>query len=197
MTNSDLNWRMKTISAFHTTLTWWGRFLEWASGEWILTRLRRGNGGDVILLRSILIALLIYIPAKFLLEDPKPNITWFGAVFAGTYAALYARFSQQWQYMASLYNSIKTAEVRTAKEDRNENLRDKIAQWKAGFIEDAETLHLAMKPAIASIICIWGKDDRVKHWFDTYTIGNRQRLDLILNGAAATCEREGKKWRTA
>lgn len=183
--------------ASNTALTWWGRIIEWASAEVILTRLRRGNGGDVILIRSLLIALLIYVPAQWLLDQPKPDVTWYGAMFAATYAALYARFSQQWHYMANLYNSIKTAEVRTADHEPNEKLNDKLAQWKAGFIEDADTLHLAMKPSIAAVICVWGDDEHVRHWFEMYTIGRCQRLDRILKGAAATCAREEQRWRIA
>jgi hypothetical protein len=182
----------------HMAMTCWGRVLEFASGEFLLTRLRRGNGGDVIVVRSLIIAGLIYVSLKlYVVTGPGLDITWFGTIFAAAYVALYARFSQQWHYMANLYNSIKTAEVRTAGNDSNESLADRLAQWKAGYVEDADTLHLALKPAISSVICAWGSDERVRHWFETYTTGGRARWDRVLEGARATCAREEKRWPIA
>jgi hypothetical protein len=37
-----------------------------------------------------------------------------------------------------------------------------LAEWKAGFIEDAQDLHLALKPLFASVIRAWGSEAEVK-----------------------------------
>jgi hypothetical protein len=57
----------------------------------------------------------------------------------------YARFSSQWSYLAGVYNQIKAAECRTGFQETV------LAQWKAGFIEDAADLHLLRKAMFASI----------------------------------------------
>ena len=189
---SQLHSRIAELS--DRALTRWGRIVEWLSFEVILTRLRRANGGEVILVRSILISIVIFGPLC-ILTDINPSVAVYGAILAAIYAALYARFSQQWHYLANLYNCIKTAEVRTASQEPKPEIRNRLAQWKAGFIEDADTLHLSNKPMIASIIKAWSEDERVAHWFGVYTIGGNERLARILREAHATCEREATKWR--
>jgi hypothetical protein len=106
------------------------------------------------------------------------------SVFAGTYAAFYARFASQWGYLADLYNQIKSKQIDIALQgDCNhlQALRDEVvynptrepetffcnaayllAQWKVGFIEDAAALHLADKKLFSSVISNWKSDDVVK-----------------------------------
>ena len=102
------------------------------------------------------------------------------AAFAGSYTALYARFASQWEYLADLYNQIKAKQIDVAVSDVRDELhalRQKVienpnqppddhfcnaayllAQWKAGFIEDAEKLHLAEKPPFAAVVSNWKSD---------------------------------------
>ena len=87
--------------------------LEWASLECLLTRTRYPNGGVVIFIRAVWIALFIYLMAISLNQLINPDrlaefsfyefrklaaekLPWFGAVFAAAYAAIYARFASQW-----------------------------------------------------------------------------------------------------
>jgi hypothetical protein len=63
--------------------------------------------------------------------------------------------------LADVYNKIKETEVKEAsnilkKESMNANA---MHSWKAGFIEDAQDLHLATKSSFATIIYYWTKDD--------------------------------------
>lgn len=106
------------------------------------------------------------------------------SVFAGTYAAFYARFASQWGYLADLYNQIKSKQIDVALQRKCvelQALRDEVvqnparepetffcnsayllAQWKVGFIEDAAALHLSEKPLFAAVISNWKSDDVVK-----------------------------------
>lgn len=164
-------------------MTLGSRLVSFLSGEWILSH-GRPNGGDVVILRTlwvgtILIAALAVIQAT---EAPSTSIcgvahtVWTKAlvmlrstqgpvVYGAVYVALYARFTSQWTYMANLYNQIKQAEI-TAQEP----LRKKIlAQWKAGYIEDAYTTHMATKPMVAGVIRAWYLDPDVKDAFIEHT----------------------------
>jgi hypothetical protein len=106
-------------------------------------------------------------------------------IFGATYAALYARFASQWGYIANLYNQIKQAEVEAAGSAGPATAATStsavtasptpseaaliLAQWKAGFIEDALAVHMAAKPSIAGVIGAWFKDKYVKDAFMSYT----------------------------
>ena len=79
------------------------------------------------------------------------------------YAALYSRFASQWTYLAGVYNQIKMAESRTDRDPR------KIAEWKAGFIVDAEELHLVRKPLFAEVVRAWRKDAAVEDAYQART----------------------------
>ena len=107
-------------------------------------------------------------------------------VFGGTYAALYTRFSSQWQYLADLYNQIKAQEISFAiacmegslKAAATNDINDSVgkvpqpslslqpdqllAEWKKGFIEDAFALHLAKKPIFCSVVANWARQPDVK-----------------------------------
>ena len=102
---------------------------------------------------------------------------WFTAVFAGVYAALYARFSSQWSYLAGVYNQIKASECRGIS---NGDQRHALAQWRAAFIEDAEELHLATKPVFAAIIQTWAKKTDVEEAFARDVPDGRTRLHALV-----------------
>jgi hypothetical protein len=112
----------------------------------------------------------------------------FGALFAAVYAGLYARFSSQWSYLANVYNQIKAAESRGGCD------ASRLAEWKAGFIEDAQDLHLALKPLFASVIRAWGSEAEVKGSFETYAPGGALRLAKLMSRVELAWERAGKDW---
>jgi hypothetical protein len=111
------------------------------------------------------------------------------AAFGGAYTALYSRFASQWQYLADLYNQIKSKEIDVATGlecERLEGLRESItrepvgaphdsgcnaaallAEWKIGFLADAVTLHLSHKEPFASVVAGW-KDDAVVKALDPH-----------------------------
>lgn len=183
----------------------WSWVVSIASAEWPLTKLKRANGGDVIAFRALWVATGLYtisLLAKFgidhngfhcldmshLVGEMRNTLPWLGAAFGAAYAAFYARFASQWHYLASLYNEIKQTEARAAK-DADETTREKLAEWKAGFIEDAEDLHLATKPMFSSVIRVWGGDSLVQQKFESNTLGGRDRLDELIDRAKKVCER--------
>lgn len=160
------------------------------SSEWLLTKLDISNGGVVIIIRAVLSSLILFTlilglrnlldPTKsftFSLSDLRIQIIqlmpWYGVIFGAIYTALYARFASQWSYLANLYNSIKQAEA----ENGNAVI---IAEWKAGFIEDAENLHLAYKSSFVSIVKVWGEDEKVKNSYILHTPGNKKRYDKLM-----------------
>jgi hypothetical protein len=101
------------------------------------------------------------------------TIPWFGAILAAAYAALYARFSAQWSYLADVYNQIKAAECAGGKPDA-------LAEWKAAFMEDAAELHLDNKPVFATVIQVWGKEPGVKEAFVKYGQGGEKRFAGLM-----------------
>ena len=117
------------------------------------------------------------------------HITWFGAIFAGVYALLYARFSSQWTYLAGVYNQIKSAELRKDTDDAA------LAEWKAGFIEDCQDLHLLRKPMFASIVHAWLNSGElglpVRDCFKSYTPGGADRLLAIQDQVTLVVTRSG------
>ncbi len=165
----------------------------------------RANGGDVILLRSLLTMLWLYALAlglrnlfdhsrvwtpswAALLAEISATIQWAGGIFAAVYAALYARFASQWTYLSNVYNQIKATECR-------ENLaEERLAQWKAGFIEDAEELHLAYKALFASVIHAWGREPAVKHEFENNVPGGGPRFDALMTTIDIVWQRTADKY---
>ena len=137
------------------------RVFSLVTGEWLLrSPLWFPNGGGIILVRSLLVSFWIYglaiyarhiLDGNALLTSIRDTIPWLGAILAAVYAAFYARFSSQWTYLAGLYNQIKETEIGM---DEGSS-RAALETWKAGFIEDAEELHLATKPIFATIIREW------------------------------------------
>lgn len=172
--------------------------IEFASGEYLLRRRDVSNGGTVVLLRAlhstisiVAIGLLcknIFDPGRTLqfswaeLSAQLSGIPpWFGTVFAATYAALYSRFASQWTYLAGVYNQIKSAECRTDSEALV------IAEWKAGFIEDASDLHLLRKKMFAAVVMAWGSRPEVENAFCAFSDGGKSRFDKLLTQAKTAC----------
>jgi hypothetical protein len=172
----------------------WQAIVEVLSAEFLLTKFKHPNGGATILLRALISAIVLYGVALILKNaiDPartwRPNfrearseilatLPWFGAIFAAVYAALYARFAAQWSYLAGLYNQIKQTE---ASGSASPVSTEAIAQWKAGFIEDAEELHLAGKLLFAWVIRVWAEDHTVREAYEKHTIHGHERLERLL-----------------
>src|SRR5688500_13154788 len=92
------------------------RALDVISGEWVLNS--RPNGGGAIVRRALWITFLGYsvaVALRCLLQTGfstefdwmllrttiAETIPWAGAILGGSYAALYARFASQWQYLGT------------------------------------------------------------------------------------------------
>ncbi|HEY4320120.1 MAG TPA: hypothetical protein VGM77_02990 [Gemmatimonadales bacterium] len=185
----------------------WHRCVHVLSGEWMLTfKSRRPNGGSVILARSLWCAGIVYGLILIFrdLIDPslswRPSVLaarqqlletlpWFGAIFAACYASLYSRFSAQWTYLAALYNQIVATQIGVAGSGKA-GVTEMLVHWKAGFIEDADDLHLATKPVFANAIRLWLEDEAITTWFADHTVGGKERLDAIREAA----DRYTKLW---
>jgi hypothetical protein len=168
----------------------WGTVVDGLTGEWMLTRKGMPNGGSIIAARSAFGGTLVYLGALTLrcLIDPGPpcgvsnfqahiveTLPWLGAIWAGFYTALYTRYSSQWSYLADLYNQIKSTECQTI------DNKDALAQWKAGFIEDAENLHLVTKSVFASVVKAWLQDDPVRASYIADVENGTQRFEDLRN----------------
>jgi hypothetical protein len=164
---------------------------------------RRANSGAVILARSLLITALFYLPTLGVWEYCAPDVRlafdvvalkvgirdtlpWAGAIFGAVYALLYSKFASQWTYLASLYNQIKAMEVSAACAPTSAQALAVIVSAKAGFIEDADELHLAPKSMYAAIIRVWAAEEAVKKEFETYAPGGRVRLEDIVQAVNLT-----------
>ena len=161
------------------------------SAEFLLTKYQQCNGGAVILMRSVIVAAwvtallcLVYgfesghvgnlINLDFLRRHLFSGLKIFGTILAFVYVALYARFSAQWRYLADVYNKIKESQMKTGIESKAI-----LAQWKAGFIEDADELHLATKKIFMSILYHWLNEDDVREEFIKNTpCGSAHYLNL-------------------
>ncbi|OWV00691.1 hypothetical protein B7994_06470 [Fibrobacter sp. UWR2] len=104
-------------------------------------------------------------------------------IYAAVYTSYYARFVSQWTYISNLYNQIKNAEISmcigcdgktpctpdVSVVNCNRCAALKLNGWKAGFIEDAETLHMVTKPLFAGVIYSWlTKNDEVAKIYKTH-----------------------------
>jgi hypothetical protein len=116
------------------------------------------------------------------------TLPWFGAFFTGVYVALYSRFSSQWTYLAGLYNQIMAVLARPESDPRV------MAGWKAGFIEDADDLHLALKPMYAVIIKKLAEEEDVVKDFEDDAPGGKQRLQELLVDVNRVCKEVADRW---
>jgi hypothetical protein len=170
----------------------WHRIFALVSGEFLLDR--KDNGGSVIFSRSVLTSVLAYaftivvrqlfapgVAPHFSVDEMRgaayDTLPWFGAIFAGVYASFYARFASQWNYLAGLYNQIKATEAQLLATADPERAALAFAEWKAGFIEDADTLHLSGKALFAPIISAWIEDPLVQY---TLRHGSKRGTELLL-----------------
>lgn len=188
----------------------WKTFTHYFSGEWLL-KLSGANGGGVILSRSLLVAFQLTAVTLILRNLIDPELTqccssfefakqiieiapWFAAAVGAVYAALYARFSAQWSYLASVYNQIKQSEVELyGAGPVNDEALSRLAEWKAGYIEDAHTLHLHAKESVAATIHFWGMDKLVETAFINTVTGGQARFKHVV--AAASAAYSKGKWR--
>jgi hypothetical protein len=200
--DSDSKW-LRILFApvrFVGRCVWWvcAAVTHVVSGEFIL---RSGfpNGGTMILVRSAWVAGMLYgvalllhsgsyaewtwefwtwprhIDLGRLKHEIADHVPWLGAIFAGVYVALYARFSSQWDYLAGVYNQIKDAQV-----SQHPETNDRMQEWKAGFVEDAEDLHLAAKPMFRMTVWCWLQEPEVERKYDLYTAGGMKRRKRLV-----------------
>src|SRR5687768_7809274 len=146
------------------------RAVRFTSGEWMLDwPRRRANGGGLILGRALWATTIVYLLLLIAHESIGPphttaislagvrravleSASWYALVFGGVFATLTTRYASQWRYLAELYNQIKAAEVGAPETTES---RSRLIEWKAGFVEDAQVLHLVTKPIFASVIAAW------------------------------------------
>ncbi|MBU9154298.1 hypothetical protein KTD28_06715 [Burkholderia gladioli] len=182
----------------------WGFIVGLISGEWVVTRCLKTNGGDAILFRTCWVTLLVAVAVVGIRlhwvhapNGDKIAVTrhlldvggWLSAVFGGVYLALYARFSSQWTYLASLYNQIKQTEATAGVNSAV------LASWKAGFIEDAENLHLACKSSFAPVIKAWGTDAAVASAFVSYAPGSASRWKKLQTRVKAAVDKTAERYK--
>lgn len=203
---------LKTAGSYNGLVPdkWWiqfiSAFVSQLSAEFILNRLP--NGGTVILLRSLWTGGLLNLFALMLLNllDPRlswqpsfkqfetqivSTLPWTGAILGAVYASLYARFASQWSYLAGVYNQIKAAECASSCNGRA------LAEWKAGFMEDAEDLHLARKPVFASIIHAWAKQSEVMECYLKHVPGGERRFEVLVASVLEITARTARKYQQA
>lgn len=148
----------------------------------------RANGGSIVLARSLCVSFSLTIITLVLWNWIDPDRTqifsldqlredllelapWTAAAFGAIYAAFYTRFASQWSYLASLYNQIKQAELEFKTAKCSDNTRNfdvaetTLAEWKAGYIEDAYEMHLSGKANVKGIIGHWSKEPKIKEAF--------------------------------
>ncbi len=166
------------------------------------------NGGKAVLVRSCLITLWLYVLAISLKSRVEPGATWqfdlnalralvsdtipwIGAIFAGVYVALYSRFASQWSYLANLYNQILQAAVQSPPDGISSEQVYRL--WQAGFIEDAEELHLARKPMFASVISSMLAKRETREKFVEHAPGGEMRLTKLEGQIREALESSIKK----
>ena len=181
------------------------RFLDFLAGEWMLG-IFKSNGGAVVALRALWTTAIFAIIAVIAVSafDPERigpatvngtlEVLWTVSssvvIFLGaSYVALYARFVSQWGYLAGLYNMIKQTEATTTPENKI------IAEWKAGYLEDAENLHLAAKNSLAPVLYAWVRDPAVIRAYIKNTPGGANRLRRLRHLACHAYEEEAAKWK--
>lgn len=180
----------------------WMSFVDFASFEWFMSP-RLPNGGAAVLARTlscISMEFLALTIALWNLIDPERAgcPSWFelrrqlidlapgfAAATGAIYVALYARFTSQWNYLAGLYNQIKETEILMP---RNSASKKRMAEWKAGYIEDAKELHLHTKPIIAGIIYFWSQQQGVKEAFIAGVPAGEWRWKALQEDVTLACQ---------
>jgi Gpi18-like mannosyltransferase len=182
------------------------RCFDFLAGEWILG-IFKSNGGAVVALRALWTTAIFAVIAVIAVSafDPERigpatvngaldvlcSVSSSVVIFLGaSYVALYARFVSQWGYLAGLYNMIKQTEA-TQNSDKKT-----IAEWKAGYLEDAENLHLAAKNNLAPVLYAWVQDPAVIRAYIKNTPGGTNRLRRLRCLACRAYEEEAAKWKS-
>lgn len=154
----------------------WKIISSFASAEFFLEK-TGANGSDIIIARSFFVTLWIGIVVFFrwfILNGSfctdnfslTSTLTWLALLFGAVYTSLYVKFSSQWSYLATLYNQIKQVEIQIHSNEKiSESALKLLSEWKAGYIEDAFTLHLYAKKNVAIVIYHWGNSTDVKKAF--------------------------------
>jgi hypothetical protein len=177
-----------------TAWSWWKCFVDFAAAEWVLTRCEVPNGGSVVLFRAVWVtswAAIFLLPGSNVVFPGMgitPILPLIGVVFGTVYASFYTRYASQWTYLANIYHRIKETESRAR--DRDE---PKLAEWKAGFIEDVEELHLVAKPLFASVILYWLQEPAVRNAYEQTTLGCPQRLFKLHARVRLACIKEERR----
>ena len=139
---------------------------------------------------------LEWCPSWPALREQLPRtFPWFLTVFAAVYVSLYTRFSSQWLYLANLYNQIRNTEARAAREKGDRYLQEVLSIWKAGFLEDAEVLHLAQKGIFVSVVRAWGANESVRQQFIANTYGGEKRLNTLMADVEDSYERHSSRYK--
>jgi hypothetical protein len=189
----------------------WNRYglVGTLSGEFFLSN--RPNSGTVIARRTMWTATLIYLitllacerlarcstwhPSLPHADTLRNTLPWLGAIIAAVYAGFYSRFASQWTYLAGLYNQIMAAAAQQPTLPLDEQNRI-LASWRAGFIEDAEDLHLATKPSYAGVIMSFLTMEGVREAYDQNTAGGEKRLSELERRCADSIEEEKNRWKS-
>jgi hypothetical protein len=163
----------------------WNWFVNALSAEFLLAF--RANSGAVVLFRSLWTALWVMVLAIIfnsilhngLTSHFQPGLiwkgfqthpTWYAIVFAAVYTALYTRYASQWQYLAKLYNDIKSKEIDLASRAPIQAPAIQLLDdWKAAFIADANAMHLATQESYSTVIGAWLRVSTIR---DTYKDAN-------------------------
>jgi hypothetical protein len=169
------------------------------SGEWLLRN--SANSGGIVVARSLITAVVIYALAcslkailttgatlafdatalRALIHDTLP---WLGAIFAGVYASLYTRFAAQWTYLANLYNQLMASGAQMLAAKLTSEQKELYGKWKVGFIEDAEDLHLALKPMYAAVIASMLAEEGIEERYLKDVPKGDQRLPKLKSAIA-------------
>jgi len=156
----------------------WNWFVKALSAELLL--LYKANSGSVVFFRALWTAYWVMVIAIILnsivdngctskLEPGlvwsgfKAHPTWYAIVLAAVYTALYTRYASQWQYLAKLYNDIKSKEIDLASRGEHpERTGPLLDRWKAAFIADANAMHLATQESYATVIGDWLNSEHIR-----------------------------------
>jgi hypothetical protein len=180
------------------------KFTEIVSGEFLLKlgfKFGQPNGGTMIFVRAPWVSALLFafalllhsgsyaawtwrfwewplqINTTKLKEEIAGNVPWLGAIFAGVYVALYARFSAQFNYLAGVYNQIMQTAASTPSSRKS---RELLYIWWAGFIEDSLDLHLATKRTFSVVVWFMLEKPPVYEEFVNYTVDGKTRVKELI-----------------
>ena len=201
---------MRTFFRLVMRGVWWAvdGVVSLGSGEWMLGE--HPNGGAVVFARSLLTTAIVYAVAVGVRSRLEPGATWLpsltelrtavhdtlpwaGAIFAAVYAGYYSRFASQWTYLANLYNQIMATQAQ-APGGTDPARSAAYANWMAGFVEDAEDIHLATKPMYAAVIKSMLEDDKVRDAYARHTVGGTARLEETRRRVNAAIARANTKY---